>query len=37
MLAERHVHPRTIPEVPLQMSGTLVERRGAVLCTAVFH
>jgi len=37
MLAERHEHPRTIPEVPLPMSGTLVVRRGAVLCIAVFH
>lgn len=37
MLAERHVHPHTIPEVPLPMSGTLVVRRGAVLCIAVFH
>lgn len=37
MLAERHVRPRTIPEVPLLMSGTLVARRGAVLCIAVFH
>ena len=37
MLAERHEHPHTIPEVPLLTSETLVVRRGAVLCIAVFH